>query len=275
MDAAVKIAHWNIMDGCHVLVHCSDGWDRTAQLTSLSMLLLDPFYRTIRGFQILVEQEWFSFGHKFADRGGWSPDGWFDDDRSPIFEQFLHCVYQIHNQKKKYFEFNESFLLFIAEYSANGMYGNFLANTDKERKIISEKHFSIWMHINHYKDLYKNPSYRKTSKILVPNVQSKNIIVWQNRFLAWNNTKATFSWDQKGEILMDQFSEISVKMNADISTSVNSSKVCYGCGATFSLFKRKHICKGCHNAYCHQCMAPDKVGIIRNVCKSCAVLDST
>lgn len=32
-----------------VLVHCSDGWDRTAQITSLAMLLLDPFYRTIRG----------------------------------------------------------------------------------------------------------------------------------------------------------------------------------------------------------------------------------
>ena len=30
-----------------VLVHCSDGWDRTPQLTALSQLLLDPYYRTI------------------------------------------------------------------------------------------------------------------------------------------------------------------------------------------------------------------------------------
>ena len=30
-----------------VLVHCSDGWDRTAQITSLAELLMDPFYRTI------------------------------------------------------------------------------------------------------------------------------------------------------------------------------------------------------------------------------------
>ena len=35
-----------------VLVHCSDGWDRTAQLTSLAMILLDPYFRTLNGFQV-------------------------------------------------------------------------------------------------------------------------------------------------------------------------------------------------------------------------------
>lgn len=38
--------------GDPVLVHCSDGWDRTSQLTSLAQLLLDPYYRTIDGFQV-------------------------------------------------------------------------------------------------------------------------------------------------------------------------------------------------------------------------------
>ena len=54
----------------HVLVHCSDGWDRTAQLCSLSEMCLDPFYRTIQGFAVLIEKEWISFGHKFRDRLG-------------------------------------------------------------------------------------------------------------------------------------------------------------------------------------------------------------
>ena len=35
-----------------VLVHCSDGWDRTSQVCSLGSLLLDPYYRTIRGFMV-------------------------------------------------------------------------------------------------------------------------------------------------------------------------------------------------------------------------------
>lgn len=38
------------------LVHCSDGWDRTAQLVSLSELLLDPYYRTIKVQYIFVNE---------------------------------------------------------------------------------------------------------------------------------------------------------------------------------------------------------------------------
>ena len=41
-----------VSSGNSVLVHCSDGWDRTAQLTSLAMLMLDSHYRTLRGFQV-------------------------------------------------------------------------------------------------------------------------------------------------------------------------------------------------------------------------------
>ena len=35
-----------------VVVHCSDGWDRTPQLTALAMLMLDSYYRTLQGFQV-------------------------------------------------------------------------------------------------------------------------------------------------------------------------------------------------------------------------------
>ena len=37
-----------------VLVHCSDGWDRTSQLTSLSQLMMDSYYRTINGFIVSI-----------------------------------------------------------------------------------------------------------------------------------------------------------------------------------------------------------------------------
>lgn len=54
----------------HVLVHCSDGWDRTAQLVSLAQICLDPYFRTLEGFAVLIEKDWISFGHQFQERHG-------------------------------------------------------------------------------------------------------------------------------------------------------------------------------------------------------------
>ena len=39
-----------------VLLHCSDGWDRTPTLTSLAEICLDPYYRTLKGFVVLIEK---------------------------------------------------------------------------------------------------------------------------------------------------------------------------------------------------------------------------
>lgn len=62
----------------HVLIHCSDGWDRTSQLSALSQIMLDPYYRTIDGFIVLVEKDWLSFGHMFQQRTGHlSSEKWF------------------------------------------------------------------------------------------------------------------------------------------------------------------------------------------------------
>ena len=69
----------------HVLIHCSDGWDRTSQLSSLSQLCLDPYYRTTDGFITLIEKDWLSFGHMFQYRSGFlSSDKWFSIENERI-----------------------------------------------------------------------------------------------------------------------------------------------------------------------------------------------
>ena len=52
LAGAVKIADKVSVHRTSVVVHCSDGWDRTSQLTSLAMLMLDSFYRTTEGFMV-------------------------------------------------------------------------------------------------------------------------------------------------------------------------------------------------------------------------------
>ncbi|RPB21933.1 phosphatases II [Terfezia boudieri ATCC MYA-4762] len=78
LDGTQTIVRQIEIEHSHVLIHCSDGWDRTSQLSALAQLCLDPYYRTIEGFMVLVEKDWVSFGHRFRDRSGFlSSEKWF------------------------------------------------------------------------------------------------------------------------------------------------------------------------------------------------------
>ncbi|KAH9906460.1 phosphatases II [Xylariomycetidae sp. FL2044] len=85
LDGSALIARQVGIRHSHVLIHCSDGWDRTSQLSALSQLMLDPYYRTIDGFIILVEKDWMSFGHMFHQRSGLlNHEKWFVVERDAM-----------------------------------------------------------------------------------------------------------------------------------------------------------------------------------------------
>jgi len=171
-----------------VLIHCSDGWDRTAQLSSLSQLLLDPFYRTINGFAILIEKDWLSFGHQFGLRNGFA-DKEKQDQASPIFLQFLDAVHQLLEQFPNAFEFNEKLLLFLAKNYSINLYGTFLYNNEKERKEQNAKFetASVWTEIfcdlKPYLNIYYDPN---SVKILEPNYSYYNLKLWTTLFMENN-----------------------------------------------------------------------------------------
>lgn len=121
-----------------MLIHCSDGWDRTSQLSSLAQLLLDSYYRTFEGFIVLIEKDWISFGHQFALRNGINCCSSFYDEYAPIFLQWLDCVHQLVYQFPSAFEFNVDFLVYLADQNYSGTYGTFIYNCEKVNIVKSQ-----------------------------------------------------------------------------------------------------------------------------------------
>lgn len=188
LEGTVLIVRNVHVNSSHVLIHCSDGWDRTSQLSAMSQICLDPFYRTIRGLEILIEKDWLSFGHKFMDRcGHLSSEKFFltpttsgepgsgaevaqafftsvqnrfasqthVKETSPIFHQFLETIRQLQRQFPTRFEYNERFLRQLYYHLYSCQYGTFLFNTERERKVgdgvdppPTERTVSVWDFFN-------------------------------------------------------------------------------------------------------------------------------
>ncbi len=173
-----------------MLVHCSDGWDRTSQLTSLAQLIVDPYYRTLEGFITLIEKEWVSFGHQFAIRCGHSYPK-HEDEISPIFLQWLDTVHQLVHQNTEVFEFNNDLLLFIGYHVNSCLYGTFLFNCEKERveAQIKSNTVSIWTDVIINKQKFINDKFdqcKSERTILTPSCAFYKLRLWEEHFLRWN-----------------------------------------------------------------------------------------
>ncbi|XP_030216568.1 phosphatidylinositol-3,5-bisphosphate 3-phosphatase MTMR2 isoform X2 [Gadus morhua] len=189
MAGALRIADKVESGKTSVVVHCSDGWDRTAQLTSLSMLMLDGFYRTTRGFQVLLEKEWLSFGHRFQLRIGHGDKNHTDADRSPVFVQFIDCVWQMTRQFPAAFEFNENFLVTMLDHLYSGLFGTFLCNSEQQRvkEELPKRSMSLWSFINSQLEDFSNPLYVNYSNhVLFPVVSLRHLELWVGYYVRWN-----------------------------------------------------------------------------------------
>ena len=180
-----------------VLIHCSDGWDRTSQLSALSQILLDKYYRTLKGFIVLIEKDWLSFGHQFRLRNGFCPKE-KRDEFSPIFIQWLDCIYQIIEQNCSKFEFNVNLLNYIAERIYSGKYGTFLFNSEKERKENNarETTISIWNEILEKENEFKNPIYDEKNEQEIQ-INYKKIKLWKEYFLRFEKRKNDINYINK------------------------------------------------------------------------------
>jgi hypothetical protein len=279
LQGACRIAHCLQLDELSVVVHCSDGWDRTAQLTSLAMLMLDAHYRTLGGFMTLIDKEWFSFGHKFQDRLGFSVDGWTSDDRSPVFQQFIECVFQFMSQMPDIFEFNEALLLYILRALQSGLFGNVYGNCEKEREQHRHSLPSIWSVVLSNREAFLNSSYRMTQHMCVPVSSVKRIVVWNNWFLSWHDMvwKRIQSGRMEDLVAADESFMESI-MPPMRWVDNNATRNCFdpSCNRPFTIYRRRHHCRACGLIFCERCSSHRRIvtsvssSTISRTCKGCA-----
>eukprot|EP01101_Sappina_pedata_P010047 TRINITY_DN6232_c0_g1_i1.p1 TRINITY_DN6232_c0_g1~~TRINITY_DN6232_c0_g1_i1.p1 ORF type:complete len:966 (+),score=254.75 TRINITY_DN6232_c0_g1_i1:186-3083(+) len=174
-----------IEQGASVLLESPDHCDRIPQLTSLALLMMDPFYRTMRGFQVLIEKEWNAFGHRFRERCGYLSK---QHEDAPLFLQFLDCVWQLTQQFPYDFEFNTKFLITVAHHLNTGLYGNFIMNTPAEsRKYkVQKSTVSIWAHVNKLAHEFRNYNFSLRNAVLVPSLSYKRLQLWCDYYLRYS-----------------------------------------------------------------------------------------
>nr|XP_026693368.1 myotubularin-related protein 8-like isoform X2 [Ciona intestinalis] len=161
------------VEGRSVLVHCSDGWDRTAQTCALSSIMLNAHYRTIDGFLALIQKEWLHFGHKFTHRCGHiDGDG---RETSPVFTQFIDAVWQLMRIFPCDFQFNETLLFDLHDHVYSCQFGTFLGNCAKERQeySLAARTYSLWGWMMKRTNTYINPLY----KAAMQNTQDDHLLL--------------------------------------------------------------------------------------------------
>ncbi|XP_039294729.1 myotubularin-related protein 6 isoform X1 [Nilaparvata lugens] len=170
--------------GISTLVHCSDGWDRTAQVCSLSSLLLDSYYRTIQGYQALIEKDWLAFGHKFSERCAHIAGD--PKEVSPVFTQFIECTWQLTHQFPRAFQFNERFLLTLHDHLNSCQYGTFIGNCEKDRVDLrlNERTYSLWGYMANHMNEYMNPLYDSSfaPQTLKPCLAPQSFKFWRGMY---------------------------------------------------------------------------------------------
>ncbi|XP_030194553.1 myotubularin-related protein 1a isoform X1 [Gadus morhua] len=189
LTGAVRIADRLESGKTSVVVHCSDGWDRTPQLTALAMLMLDSYYRTLQGFQVLVEKEWISFGHQFTARVGHGDEDHASSERSPLFVQFIDCVWQMTRQFPAAFEFNELFLVSVLDHLYSCLFGTFLCSSEREKgaQELQSKTKSLWSYINSQPEEFTNPFFvDQEHHVLYPLASSRHLELWTGYYARWN-----------------------------------------------------------------------------------------
>ncbi|XP_059820628.1 myotubularin-related protein 2 isoform X3 [Hypanus sabinus] len=112
-----------------------------------------------------------------------------DADRSPVFLQFIDCVWQMTRQFPTAFEFNEFFLVTILDHLYSCLFGTFLSNSEQQRvkEGLQRSTISLWAYINSQLEEFTNPFYVNYSNhVLYPVASMRHLELWIGYYIRWN-----------------------------------------------------------------------------------------
>ncbi|XP_062327111.1 myotubularin-related protein 10 [Osmerus eperlanus] len=121
-----------LLEGKRVSVILQEEEDRdlSCVVASLVQVMLDPHFRSLAGFQSLVQKEWVMAGHRFLDRCNHLKRN--DKEECPLFLLFLDCVWQIMNQYPAAFEFTDMYLTVLSDSMWIPVFSTFLFNCPQQ-----------------------------------------------------------------------------------------------------------------------------------------------
>ncbi|KAK2169771.1 hypothetical protein LSH36_7g15017 [Paralvinella palmiformis] len=159
---------------------------RKANPTSKFMYVVDTRPK------ILIEKEWLAFGHKFTDRCGFisTVD---PKEISPVFTQFIDCVWQMSQQFPTAFQFNERYLLTLHDHVYSCQFGTFIGNCEKDRIDLRLNHrtYSLWAYLSKYRTDFTNPFYKKDMSFaqhpLIPDTFPQTIRFWRGMYCRFDS----------------------------------------------------------------------------------------
>eukprot|EP00069_Balaena_mysticetus_P018662 bmy_11616T0 len=113
-----------------VVLQEEEGRDLSCIVASLVQVMLDPYFRTITGFQSLIQKEWVMAGYPFLDRCNHLKRS---EKEAPVFLLFLDATWQLQEQCPAAFEFSETYLAVLHDSTRVALFGTFLFNSPHQR----------------------------------------------------------------------------------------------------------------------------------------------
>lgn len=161
-----------LRDGSSCVLQDTNGRDLCCVVSSLTQMILDPFYRTIDGFQSLIQKEWVALEHPFQRRLGHirqPVDTNGPQEESPVFLLFLDSVWQLLQQFPDEFEFSQTYLTTLWDSCFMPIFDTFQFDCNADRlKAIKENELiprPVWdwseQFLEKDKLFFTNPFYQK------------------------------------------------------------------------------------------------------------------